>query len=226
MNDENDPLGFLDEMGVLPEFKDGYWSRRVAATGALQELAGLQGARGDVEPIDQQFLRFAQCVAAAYVGLDDKEIVEAKETPELMRYLVKALGDYAARATSRANLDAGGRVKTADRYRVLADVFLASGGHGGSRKGKRRDVWTQRRIESAIEAYRGFLYERAGWDNHDNPEWQARAFEAAYKKVFGGEVRDEPREQKDRDELERELVKHAGMAPLIPPKKARRIKLT
>lgn len=216
MSAEDEVGKVFDRMGKLPEFKDGYWSRRVAANGALHELAGLRGSHGDVEPIDQQFLRFAQCVAAAYVGLDDKEILEANETPELMKYLIKALGDYAARSTSPANLDAGGRIKTADRYRVLAEVFLASGGHGGSRKGNRGGVWTRNRIESATEAYRSFLYDHAGWDNHDKPEWQAQAFEAAYKKVFGDQVIDKPREEKRRSELERELVRHAGMAPLTP----------
>lgn len=171
MSDENDPLGFLDAMGDLPEFKDGYWSRQVAAAGALQELAGLRGERGDVEPIDQQFLRFAQCVAAAYDGLDDEEIIGAKETPELMRYLVKALGGYAARATSPANLDAGGKIKTAGRYRVLAEVFLASGGHGGPRKGSSRGVWTQKRIETAVEAYLNFLFEHAEWDYRERQEF-------------------------------------------------------
>lgn len=226
MSAEDEVGKVFDRMGELPEFKYGYWSRQVAANGALEELAGLQGARGDVEPTDQQFLRFAQCVAAAYAGLDDKEIVEAKETPELMRYLVKALGGYATRATSPANIDASGRIKTADRYRVLAEVFLASGGYGGPRKGSSRGVWTQKRIETAVEAYRGFLYEHAGWDNHDKPEWQARAFDAAYQAVFGDEAAEESRVRKNRSELANELVKHAGMAPLISPKKARRTKLT
>lgn len=226
MSDENDPLGFLDAMGDLPEFKDGYWSRQVAAAGALQELAGLRGERGDVEPIDQQFLRFAQCVAAAYDGLDDEEIIGAKETPELMRYLVKALGGYAARATSPANLDAGGKIKTAGRYRVLAEVFLASGGHGGPRKGSSRGVWTQKRIETAVEAYLNFLFEHAEWDYRERQEWQARAFDAAYHAVFGDEAAEESQVRKNRHELERELVKHAGMAPLMPADKARRIKLT
>lgn len=226
MSAEDDAGKVLDRMGELQEFKDGFWSRRVAASGALDELSGLQGARGDVEPIDQQFLRFAQCVAAAYDGLDDEEIIKAKETPELMRYLVKALGGYAARATSPANSDARRKIKTADRYRVLAEVFLASGGHGGPRKGSSRGVWTQKRIETAVEAYRGFLYEHAGCDIHDKREWQARAFDAAYQTVFGDEAAEEPQVRKNRHGLERELVKHAGMAPLMPADKTRRIKST
>lgn len=223
MIDENDPLGFLDSMGDLPEFKDGYWSRLVAAAGALQELAGLRGEHGDVEPIDQQFLRFAQCVAAAYDDPDDdEEIIKAKQTPELMRYLIKALGDYAARATSPENLDAGGKIKTADRYRVLADVFLASGGHGGSRKKRRRGVWTRNSIEDAINAFLEFHYDHPGEDR-DEPEFRIRAFKAACQKVFGDKVTD--RDKKKREALRSELEKHVGPIPLAP-KKARRIKLT
>ena len=223
MNEKIDPPRVLDAMGDLPEFKDGYWSRQIAATGAIEELAGLRGERGDVEPIDQQFLRFAQCVAAAYHDPDDdEEIIKAKETPELMRYLIKALGDYAARATSPANLDAGGKIKTADRYRVLADVFLASGGHGGSRKKSRRGVWTQNSIENAINAFWGFLYDHPGEDR-DEPEFRTRAFKAACQKVFGDKVTD--RDEEKREALRSELEKHVGPIPLAP-KKARRIKLT
>ena len=212
MNDQNDPVWVLDAMGDLPEFKDGYWSRRVAATGALQELAGLKARRGDVEPVDQQFLRFAECVAV-FDELDDEEIAQAKETPELMRYLAGALRLYATNVTE--HLKEHGKIGTPKRYEFLANALLASGDRGGKRG------YTQNRIESAINAFRGFLYDHAGWDNHDKPEWRAQAFEAACQKVFGDKVVE--RDKKKRDELRRELEKHVGLIPSIP-KNARRIK--
>lgn len=217
MSTEEDVGRVFERMGDLPEFKDGYWSRRVAVTGVTRELAGLEARRGDVEPRDQQFLRFAKCVAAAYDGLDDKEIAQAKETPELMRYLKRALGEYAKNVTE--HLEEHEKIVTPKRYEILANALLASGDRGGKRG------WTQNRIETAINAYRGFLYDNTGWDNHDKPEWQAQAFEAAYEAVFGDKVVGDSQLNRNRAELERELVKHGGLNPLIR-KKARRIKLT
>lgn len=219
MNEKIDPPRVLDAMGDLPEFKDGYWSRRVAATGAIEELAGLEARRGDVEPIDQQFLRFAEGVAAAYGGLDHKEkaqadeIAQAKETPELMSYLARALGEYAKNVTE--HLEEHGKIITSKRYEILANALLASGDRGGKRG------CTQDRIESAINAFWGFLYDHAGRDNHDKPEWRAQAFEAACQKVFGDKIVE--REMKKRNELRQELEKHVGLIPPTP-KKARRIK--
>lgn len=216
MNNENNLLGFLDSLGDLPEFKDGYWSRRVTATGAAIELAGLRTQRGGVEPRDQQFLRFAEGVAAAYAGLDDKEIAQADETPALIRYLAGALGEYAKQVTK--HLGEHGKIASSKRYEFLANSLRASGGRGGKRG------WTQDRIATAINAYRGFLFAHAGWDNHDKPEWQAKAFEAAYEVVFGDKVVEDSQMRKNERGLERVLVKHAGMARMLP-KKARRIKL-
>ena len=211
--DENDPLGVLDAMGDLPELKGGYWSRRVAATGALRELDGLEAQPGAaVEPRNQQFLRFAECVATFH-GLEDEEIANAEETPRLMKYLARALGEYAKNVTE--HLKEHGEIVTPKRYEFLANALLASGDRGGKRG------YTQNRIESAINAFRGFLYDHAGWDNHDKPEWRAQAFEAACQKVFGDKVVE--RDKKKRDELRRELEKHVGLIPSIP-KKARRIK--
>lgn len=215
MNEKDDLLPLLDAVGDLPQFREDYWSRRTAAAGALLELDGLEARRGDMEPMDQQFLRFAECVAAAYYGLEDKEIAQAQETPRLMRYLADALGRYAANTTT--HLMEQDKIATSKRYEFLANAFLASGDRGGKRG------WTRQRIETAIEAYRSFLYEHVGHDKHGMPEWQARAFEAAYEKVFGDKVVEEKQVRENRRGLERELVKHAGMSALTPSK-ARRIK--
>lgn len=211
--EENDPLGFLDAIGDLPEFKDGYWSRRVAAAGALHELAGLEARPGVIpEPRDQQFLRFAEAVGAAYGGLNDQEIAGADATPEIMRYLARSLGDYAQSVT--AYVQEHGQIKTADRYGLLANALLASGDRGGSHG------LTQNSIENAINAFWGFLYDHPGEDREE-PEFRTRAFKATCQKVFGDKVTD--RDKQKREALRSELEKHVGPIPVVP-KKARRIK--
>lgn len=205
----------LDRMGELPELKEGYWTRRVAAAAALDELAGLEARPGVIpEPRDQQFLRFAEAVDAAYAGLNDQEIAGANETPEIVRYLARALGEYAKKVTE--HLKEHGGIKTPDRYGLLANALLASGERGGSHG------LTRNSIEDAINAFLEFHYDHPGEDR-DEPEFRIRAFKAACQKVFGDKVTD--RDKKKREALRSELEKHVGPIPLAP-KKARRIKLT
>lgn len=215
MTAEDDAGETLDALGKLPEFKEGYWSRRVAAAGALHELAGLEARPGAIpEPRDQQFLRFAEAVDAAYAGLNDQEIAEANETPEIVRYLARALGEYAKKVTE--HLKEHGGIKTADRYGLLANALLASGERGGS------NGLTRNSIGNAINAFWGFLCDHPGED-HDDPEFRTRAFKAACQKVFGDKVTD--RDEKKMEALRSELEKHVGPIPLAP-RRARRIKLT
>ena len=202
----------------LPGAKLRKLQRLLAARGALEALDELHDANS-ASIVNKEFLGLCLCVAAAYEGLSDEEIVKVKETPALMRYLVKAMKGYGRRITA---LEKGtvGISKTNDRYRILAEVFLAAGERGGARGGSRRGVWTAERKATAIEAYASHLYSMApiiGYDTPESrskpdsrctPDMQAKAFWFAYEKTFGEEGKHEPRQKKkNMRELERELNK-------------------
>lgn len=160
---------------------------------ALEEL----NAPVHRSPAHERFLHLCAATQLAYPGavsnLTDAEILASPATPELMRYLVRALSNYAART-------AGVDSSPSERRGILADAFGLVGNHGGSRKSLQSESQEMRALGTFTGAVEAEIL-----DGIESNEAQLRAFQATYNATYGDDGQD-GREKKQVDKNRRALA--------------------
>lgn len=173
---------------------------------AIEELH----SPGHSDPAHERFLQLCTSAGLAFpkapAHLTDTEILASPATPELMRYFLGALANYAARIDATRT--------TRKRQEALANAIGLTGERGGSRQ----ELLSESQSMYALSSFGSFLESmRLEHPSASPSDWQLRAFQRTYDAIFDPDTekgRDNKQVKKNTAQLASLLAEHGYLKHL------------